>query len=80
MVFLKLIWSFANRLRNYDSFKFFFRKFSLILKKKKSIVILKVLKISGMSNGRFIVNSSSFFEATQFKEIGQNFTPSFLKI
>ena len=32
-----------------------FTKFSLILKKKKNTVILKILKIAEKSNGRFTV-------------------------
>ena len=35
MVFLGISWSLVNRFRNYDSFKFFFSKFSLILKKQQ---------------------------------------------
>ena len=55
MVFLKIILSFVNRFRNYDSFKFFSNFFLELLKKKKTIVILKILKISLKSNGRFTV-------------------------
>ena len=55
MVFLKIILSFVNRFRNYDSFKFFSKNFLEFLKKKQNTVILKILKISEKSNGRFIV-------------------------
>ena len=35
MVFLKIILSFVNRFRNYDSFKFFFENFLEFLKKEE---------------------------------------------
>ena len=38
----------------------FFRKFSVILKKMKNTVILTVLNISRMSDGRFTVKQFKF--------------------
>ena len=60
MVFLKVIGSFVDGFRNYDSFKFFFENFLEFLKKKKNTVILKILKILEKSNGRFIVKYLKF--------------------
>ena len=50
--FFKIMRSFVNGFRNYDSFKIFSKIVLEFLKKKKNIVILKILNISRNSKGR----------------------------
>ena len=55
MVFLKLFELLSTGLEIEMVVKFFFENFLEFLKKKKSTIILKILKISVKSNGRFTV-------------------------
>ena len=56
-----------------------FQKLSLeFLKKKKNAVILKTLKTSEKSTGKFTVKHLGFFEDVQYKEIGHRISyPAF---
>ena len=72
MFFLKMIWSFVSRFRNYDRLKFF-RKFSWILKKEEKHCNSENIDDSRKVQWQiYCKNSSSFFEAVQFKEIGHS--------
>ena len=71
MVFLKIILSFVSRFRNYDTFKFFFENFLEFLKTKKNTVYNpeNIEDFRKVQTADLLQNSSSFFEAVQFKDI-----------